>query len=423
MSTDLLLIYPPYDVKFYQPVGLAQLAGYLTAKGYRVKVLDAVALGYNLEQVHSYIKECDTYMIGVSIPFSEMIESGKQTLIMCREYFPNTLLICGGYHAKIRPLDVVNYCDLVVTDEGEEVMCDLFFKYFSGHDIYMADGITFKSEYGKHPIISNPPREPLKDINFSFPAWNLMPFREYNMTMYLSTKERAFPLQTGYGCPYECTFCCNSKLKEPVRYKSIDHVVAEIKNVIDNYGVKAFHIWDETFTLDKSRVKEFCLKVKDLDIHWSAQTRAGLLNKDLLTLMKKAGCVRISIGVESGNANILKSINKNISLQKAIETIRLIKEAGMVSYAGFMIGHPDDTIETVWDTINFSKELNSDFVSFRIAIPYPGCVFHDIALQKGRILTDDLSKYRDDNVVYIPEGLEGYDLKKLQKAAYDYFNA
>jgi len=411
MNTDLLLIYPPYSIKFYQPVGLAQLAGYLGAKGYNIQVIDAVASGYTFNEVISLIKQYDPTVIGISIPFSEMIDSGKQMLKLCREYFPNTLLLCGGYHVRIRPEDIANYCDLTVIGEGEVTTSEILERYLSGQDLNAIDGTAF-----------NPSRELLKDINLPFPAWNLMPFREYNMTMYLSTKERAFPLQTGYGCPFACTFCCNSKIKEPVRYKDIDHVIAEIQNVIDNYGVRAFHIWDETFTLDRARVEKFCLKIMDLDIHWSAQTRAGLLNKDLLDLMKKAGCVRMSIGVESGNSTILKSINKNIDLQEAVETIKLIKEAGMVSYAGFMIGHPDDTIETVWETIKFSGELNSDFVSFRIAIPYPGCVFNDIALQKGRILTDDLSEYRDDNVVYIPEGLEGQDLKKLQKTAYGYFN-
>lgn len=422
MSTDLLLIYPPYDTKFYQPIGLAQLAGYLVSKGYRIKVIDAVASEYSFNEVISLIKKCDPYIIGISIPFSEMIDSSKQMLKLCKEYFPNTLLLCGGYHASIRPLDVTDYCDLVVIGEGEEAICDLFFKYFSGHDIYTANGIVFKSDYDGHSIISKPSRESLKNVDLPFPAWNLMPFRSYDMTMYLSTKERAFPLQTGYGCSFECTFCCNSKLKEPVRYKSIDHVIAEIQNVVDNYGIRAFHIWDETFTLDASRVEKFCLKVKDLGIHWSAQTRANLLSYDLLASMKDAGCVRISIGVESGDPDILKSINKKIKLDSVVDTINLARKVGIVSYAGFMIGHPDDTLETVWATIKFAKKLNPDFVGFRIAIPYPGCVFHDIALHKGKLLTDDLSKYRDDNVVYIPNGLAGHDLKKLQKTAYDYFN-
>ena len=420
MSTDLLLIYPPYSIKFYQPVGLAQLAGYLTAKGYNIEVIDAVASGYSFNEVISLIKKCDPIVIGISIPFSEMVDSGKQMLKLCREYFPNTLLLCGGYHVRIRPEDIASYCDLAVIGEGEVTTSEILERYLSEQDLNAIDGTVYKNE---HSIIFNNPRKLLKDINLSFPAWNLMPFRQYNMTMYLSTKEKAFPLQTGYGCPFACTFCCNSKIKEPIRYKDIDHVIAEIQNVIDNYGVRAFHIWDETFTLDRARVEEFCYKVIDLNIHWSAQTRANLLSYDLLTLMKDAGCVRISIGVESGDPDILKSINKKIKLEEVVDTINLARKVGIISYAGFMIGHPDDTLETIWNTMKFAKKLNPDFVGFRIAIPYPGCVFGDIALHKGRLLTDDLSKYRDDNVVYIPEGLEGYDLKKLQKAAYDYFNA
>ena len=417
---DLLLIYPPYDVKFYQPVGLAQLAGFLRVEGYKVKIMDAVTLEHDFEQVCSFISEYNPRIIGVSIPFSEMANNGVEMLKICRERFAENLLICGGYHCWICPEDVIDYCDLVVISEGEETTQEIISKYNSGQYLFDIKGTAFK--VGNEAVI-NPARELLQDVNLPFPAWDLLPIEHYNMTLYLSTGEVAFPLQTGYGCPFACTFCCNSKLHEKVRYKDIKHVLDEINWIVQRFGVRGFHIWDETFTLNRSRVEEFCVNVIDrkMDIHWSAQTRVGLLDRELLELMKRAGCVRISIGVESGDPAILESINKKIDLKEAVRAIDLARDVGVISYAGFMIGHADDNPETVSHTISFANELNPDFVGFRCAIPYPGSVFRDNAERNGGIITYDLSKYRDDTIVYRPPGLSDYDLNEIRRLAYSYF--
>jgi len=241
--------------------------------------------------------------------------------------------------------------------------------------------------------------------------------------MYLTTRERAFPLETGRGCPFSCTFCCNSKRYEHVRYRSLDNVLDEIRYVQEKFGVHAFQIYDETFSLKRNRAEEFCRRLinERLDIRWETQTRASLVDVEIVELMKKAGCLRLSIGVESGDPVVLRAINKGIELQEAMEAVRVINAAGIVSYAGFMIGHPDDTLETVVRTIEFADALDPSFVGFRVAIPYPGCVFREIAEKKGRILTDDLSLYTDDNTVYVPPGLEGYDLQKIRKMAYTWY--
>ncbi len=137
--------------------------------------------------------------------------------------------------------------------------------------------------------------------------------------------------------------------------------------------------------------------------------------------MKEAGCLRLSIGVESGDPFILRQIQKQLDLEEAVDAVDIINQAGLVSFAGFMIGHPDETIDSLQKTILFADRLDPTFTGFRKAIPYPGCVFGDIAEKRGGIQTEDFSDYRDDRVVYIPPGLADFDLEEIRKLAYTYF--
>jgi radical SAM superfamily enzyme YgiQ (UPF0313 family) len=420
-STDILLLYPPWDVKFYQAPGLPQLAGYLLENGIAAEILDSVVRSYDFQQVLEHIEKINPLVVGVSIPFTPMVTNGIKMLRLCREKFPEKLLLCGGYHAAIKPGELAEHCDLVVLGEGEITTAEIIKKYGNGKNIFDVSGTACKKN---GELQFNKVREPVKDIDaLPFPAWQLVPLEGHKLTLYLTTGERAFPLQTGRGCPFSCTFCCNSKRYEKVRYRDMECVIEEVKYIIKNFGVRGFHIWDETFTLKRERVVDFCTRIMrgKIKIRWSCQTRANLIDTDLLALMKKAGCVRMSIGVESGDKWIIERINKKIVLEDVERAIALINSAGIVSYAGFMIGHPDDTPETVSRTIAFADRTNPHFVGFRNAIPYPGCVFREIAEREGGILTSDWSKYDDRQIVYVPPGMKGYDLAEARRMAYSYF--
>jgi radical SAM superfamily enzyme YgiQ (UPF0313 family) len=385
LKKDILLIYPPWDVKCYQLMGLPILANILkNAKMFTdIKIIDAITLNLNHKQVIDMIRVIKPTVIGISIPFTAMIKSSRKLIKMIKKEFSDIPIFAGGYHVRIRPEDV--------TDLGVEIP-------------------TMNIS-----TITGP--------NYSMPEWDLMPVDKYDLSLYLVNGEKAFPIQSSSGCPFSCTFCCNSKLHEKVKYRPLEDVITEIEYIKENFGVSAFHFWDETFTLNHDRVSDFCIEVinRELNIRWTAQTRANMIDEFIVNRMKCAGCVRLSIGVESGNERVLKTVGKKIKLPDVNRAIRIINETGIISYAGFMIGHVEDDIESVIDTIEFADKCNPRFVGFRIAIPYPGCVFRDEAKKKGKILTNDFSKYTDDNIVYMPEGLQGYDLKKIQKVAYAWF--
>lgn len=402
MQADISLIYPPAKEKFYQPLSLPILAGYLENRGFKVNIIDSVALDYTIGDVIEELHKQNPRVIGVAIPFSTMITSAISLLKGCRKEFPNKILISGGYHATIRPEEVSPYCDTVVIGDGE----------------YPVEKILKEGHKGKYLI--GDPFDCKRQIT---PAWHLLPLASHNTTLYLTTRERAFPIVTGRGCPYKCAFCCNSEERQIVRFRDLDTVITELKQIIERFGIHGFHVMDETFTLKKDRVIEFCNKIleNNLDIRWSCQTRANLIDEEIVKICRKAGCLRMSLGVESGDPFVLETIDKKINLKQAIDGIRMINEAGITSYGGFMIGHAYDTIDSVCRTIEFMDELDPHFIGYRIAIPYPGCKFRRQAESMGTILTNDFSEYKDDAVVYIPPGLEGYDIGKIKAMGEAYF--
>lgn len=418
-ETDILLLYPPWETKFYQAISLPELGGFLIKRGYKVKALDPVVMNYDFNETLDEIEKINPLIVGVSVPFTGIAKNALKLIKFIRKRFPKKIILVGGYWPSVKPEEFVDYCSLVVLNNGQETTAEIIECYKSGKDFFSLRGIAFRKD---KDIVVNKREVEMRDKTI-FPAWDLMPIERYNLTLYLSTGERAFPVQTGWGCPFSCYFCCNSKKEnKTVEFRDIDNVIEEIKHINKNFGVHGIHIWDETFTLKKDRVIEFCEKIKKekLDVRWSCQTRANLIDKNIVGIMKEAGCVRMSIGVESGNEQILKSINKTIDLDDAVKAIKTINDAGIVSYAGFMIGHPEDYVETVSNTVEFADKLNPSFIGFRNAVPYPGSVFRDIAEKEGGILTNDWSKYETE-IVYVPPKLKNYNLKKVVNLAYTFF--
>ena len=394
---DILLLYPPTDdILDYQP-SIPCLASYLVKHGFKVDALDAPALGLTIEEIRSYVKENPPKTIGISTPFTPLAKTGIETVKALKKSFPKIPVICGGVHPTCVPEEILDYADFVCIGEGEITLKEFLERYLKGEDC--------RKELVN--LDSLPP-----------PLWDIVAVDKYKE--YLPTGEKAMPIILSRGCPFSCNFCANWFLScRTVRYRKMEDVIQQIKHYIKKYKVKAFDFHDENFTLNRKRVLEFCdeLIKEKLGIHWWAQTRANLLDPEILRKMKEAGCVGISIGVESGDEEVLRKIHKGVTLEEMKRAVKMIKEAKLISCADFMIGHPWDTPETVLATIRFADELDVDFLGYALAQPYPKTELRKTAEEQGAILTNDWSKYITSNVTYIPPGLKGYDLKVIRKIA------
>jgi radical SAM superfamily enzyme YgiQ (UPF0313 family) len=176
-------------------------------------------------------------------------------------------------------------------------------------------------------------------------------------------------------------------LGKTYRSNSPDYIVDEIRFLEEKFGINEVKFYDDVFTLDRRRVFAVCARLKEqgIDVPWSCETRVNLVDGELLRTMKDAGCYMIEYGVESGNQEILNNLKKDITLEKIIEAFKLTHEAGIETVAYFMLGSPQETSESIEETIEFAKKLDPDFVQFSIATPYPGTELYRLAIEEGPV--------------------------------------
>jgi len=190
-----------------------------------------------------------------------------------------------------------------------------------------------------------------------------------------------------------------------------------------NYGIKEFAFYDDTFTLFKNLVKEFCSIIieEKIDITWSCFTRVDYINEELLGLMKQAGCHLILFGVESADEQILQNINKKISLEQVQEVVKLARKMGVETRASFMFGNQGETEETIKKTIDFAIKLDPDEAQFNITTPYPGTELFNWAKEKNYIKSFNWNDYSYSNVVLELPGLSREKLHYYYQLAHRKF--
>ncbi len=399
------------------PIGLLHLAAHLEKSGIEVKVIDSLTYGYSDEKILEMIETDCPQVIGFSIMTFQSIHSYRLAKKI-KEKFPEIKIIYGGVHAKFLCEEPLKQgCgDFVVVGEGEVTTMELlnaFEKSLPTDNIlgiaYQKDGIFFHT----------PPRPLMQNLDeLPYPARHLVEFERYND--HLADGTPAVSVMSGRGCPYECVFCGSPKIYgRRVRYRSLDHFFGEIDLIIEKYGRRAINIIDDTFALDKRRVIEFCNRLirENYNLKWTCLTRVNTVDPELLKLMKKAGCVVIEYGLESGDERILKLIKKHINLDQARYAAKITREAGIKLETLFMIGNIGETRESIMNTINFAMTLKPDIASFQLATPFPGTEFFDLAKNYGKVVVNSWDEYLTYNVTFVPNGMTKEEMMELKKLA------
>jgi anaerobic magnesium-protoporphyrin IX monomethyl ester cyclase len=294
---------------------------------------------------------------------------------------PDIKLIAGGIHPTLVPEEPLkNGFDYVIRGEGEATTSELIKELENiNFEIRKIRGVVYKDN---DQFIYNEDRPFIADLDsLPFPAFYLMKDYEKNA-------HSCKGIITSRGCPFDCTYCASKLLwTQKVRFRSPQNVVQEIKDRYNKYGVTSFAFHDDTFTLRRQYVEDFCRSVLALDfkITWHCDTRGDTVDLPLLKLMHKAGCQHIYLGLESGSPRIQKLIKKNIDTNKVKQAVKLARRAGIETTIYFMAGFPDETAEDLQLSIEAMKELAPDYVIWSILTPYPGTAIWKIAEDRGLI--------------------------------------
>lgn len=312
----------------------------------------------------------------------------------------NAKILIGGVHFNIFK---------------KEVFCDCFDYGFFGESEYTFEqfleivengGNNFDSMKGfvyrkNGQIVETEPAEPIKDLDaLDFPAMHLLKLDRYAVTFARKYKpKKVLSILPSRGCPFKCAFCCEPLLNNRFRYRSPENVVAEIEKWNKELGISHFWLSDTTLTLNRNRVEGICHEIlkRNLKITFEGSTRANLVDKSLLQLMKSAGLIRISYGLESGDPEILKIIRKEIDPEDVAKAVELSDRLGIETFVSAMIGLPGETKASVERTINFIKDMPQIlYTTLGIANPYPGSEMYDWSLEGKygfHLVEKDYSKY------------------------------
>jgi len=435
MNVDLALIYPPFSVEEryarkvgrgiggnLPPLGIASLAAWVREKGFSVGLFDAIALRLSDEDLVGRVQAAAPRVIGFSAltgNFHRAAACAKKL----RDRFPDVLIVIGGHHATIAPVDALGEApgiDLAVIGEGERPLLELLTRYreagwqrsgFLENRSRLDElrGIAYRSGDG---VVVTPPGLRIENLDsLPFPARDLLPMQDYLPLPNQYLRKPVVHMTAIRGCPFACSFCSNNAVfGRTIRCKSPARVVEEIAHVMERYGAREISFWDDTMTANRDWMIAFCdeLLRRRLDITWTGYARANTVDLPLLRKMKQAGCWNLFYGFEAGDQQLLDNVGKGIPLETMRQAAKWTQEAGIEVRGSFMLALPGETPELARKTIRFAIELDVDYAQFCITTPYPGTRLWKEAETYGR-LRRDFPDYHCWSPVFVPRGYRDED--------------
>jgi len=365
----------------YPPLSLLAIASYLTEQTHhQVKILDGLLDQIPYSQLQQQIADYAPDVMGITAFTVGLIDAHKTVQAARAVGVPHVLL--GGPHVNDFPRESAEFPDIdaAVCGEGQVTLPAILEAFEQGKPIQGLPGVLTRDDAKGTDCIDRPF---LSDNLDDYPLLNLK-LIEYDRYYDVLGKGELFTtIITSRGCPYRCTFC--NTPRDRYRTMSAKRICEEIqqKTVL---GIREIYFVDDTFNISNGRVRELCEEIlqQGLQFHWTARFRCKGVTRELLTLMKQAGCRRLQFGVEQGTDEALTLLQKGVTIEDIQNAFRLCREVGIRTVAYFMIGtQVEKTPKDILRTINFSISLNPDFVMYNIMTPFPGTTLFDEGLAAG----------------------------------------
>lgn len=448
---DILFINPGHPASVYQELGksfsaieppvLAGLfASYARNQGFSVDIIDAPVFNLGPEQVADLV--CRHYhpRLVVLVVYGFQPSASTQTMTAagdtCRAIKalrPDCPIMMTGTHPAALPRRTMEeeVIDFVCDREGPETLCMTARLLAEGGDawteipsLWYRDGDVIRS---------NPPAPLMTDLDreMPIPAWDLLPMIEYrahNWHCFDHIDQRApyASIYTSLGCPYKCSFCCiNAPFGKPsYRMWQPQTIVEQIDVLVNDYGIKNIKFSDEMFVLNRNHVHGICdlLIERGYDLNIWAYARVDTVRDEFLEKLSRAGFRWLALGIESGSKHVRDGVEKGrFGSEAIIEVVRKIQAAGIHVIGNYIFGLPDDTLETMQETLDMALEARCEFANFYSAMAYPGSRLYDEAQQKGWALPDSWLGYSQHSYDCLPlrtENLSAAEVLKFRDEAF-----
>jgi len=430
LALDVAAIEPPFWI--------VVIAAYLRNKGFKVAIIDANGENIAPEETTARVDAFKPLLSAVIVYGSQpsastqnMPSAGRICTEMTK--YGNSKIAIGGLHPSALPEQTLKEENVDFVIDGEAIITiEKLLRKLQNDDndyddvggLWWKEGDTIKHTE-RYPII--------KDLDEFLPvgAWDLLPmdiYRAHNWHCFDDIEHRQpyAAIYTSLGCPFNCVFCCiNAPFGKPsIRYRSPEKVLDEMELLVKEYGVKNLKIVDELFVLKKSHYMTICKGIIDrgLDLNIWAYARVDTVDPDDLEIMKKAGVNWLALGIESANPKVRDGATKNMRVNEIKEVVRMIQDAGIRVIGNYIFGLPDDTLETMQETLDMALDLNCEFANLYSAMAYPGSKLYDIGINEGWQLPESWGGFSQHSYDCLPlrnKQLSTAEILKFRDDAFD----
>ena len=394
------------------PLGLMSISAHLKKRGYVADIRDL-----NMD-ARIDIAEMTEELLGESYDvygFSAAagtLHIALQLADRIKAKAPEKIIVFGGPHPTLVYQKLLYHfpsIDYIICGEGEETFLELLEAFKGQKDIAGVKGIVFRQN---NEIKITSKRELICDLD----TIN-MPDYDTCLPMY-GDSIHSVPIEIGRGCPFSCSYCASSVLwGRKHRVKSIDRIIDELTYIHNKFSITMFYFRHDQIVLNRAWLIELCGKINSClpGIKWQCSARIDTVDRELLRMMKGAGCIGIEFGLESFSHTVQKSINKNIDLEQAIQNLMIVIEENINPVLFFMCGFPNETKEDLRLTLNALLKIcsschKSTFFQLRTLQPFPGTQIKDNNRRDMRF-----DRNRLDETI-----LENYSKQQLQLAKQDF---
>src|SRR3989344_149728 len=366
------------------PIYLAYATAMLKQDGVETWGVDAVDKEWGISEFVEKVKEYKPAVLFMEVSTPSIVYD-LETAQRIKEEVGCLIVFCGPhlnfFHEKT--IRDYNFVDIAIRDEFDIKIREICSALSDGKSLGTVPGITYR-EFGR-VIVNSSKQFEINLDELPFPDRDDFPIESYIQGFYCG-KRTAMMIQSR-GCPARCTFCIwpQTMTGHQHRRRSAKNVVDEMEYLKQNYGVDEIFFDDDTFIIDKNAGMELLDEMikRKVNLPWMCMCRVNSVDEEILAKMKGAGCTQVYYGFESGSQKILNSIKKGATLEQALKIVRVTQRIGMYAAGSFIIGLPDDDMNTINETIEFAIKLKANYVQFVLAEALPGTEMYDFVVSNN----------------------------------------
>ena len=406
------------------PLGLASLAAWLESQGFRADIFDAYAMPDREtadRRLFAALRETRPGWFGISCTTS-LFNDGVRVARAVRDILPDLRIVFGGPHVSALRERLLERCpeaDAFVVGEGEQALAELMKRGLA--QAAAVPGLAYRDETGRAMFSGRRDVSGFDLDRLPFPAYDkLAGFpRAYSLPLFGYPRTPATPCLSSRGCPYACGYCDRSVFGRSYRFHSAAYVYRHLAFLKTRYGVRHVTFYDDQFTFDRERIVRLCeqLIAEPLRMTFSCAVRPDHLDTELMTLMKRAGCWTVSVGIETGDPGTLAGHRHNPDLPFLAEQVRLIKRAGLRVKGLLMMGLPGESEAAIRRSMDFVLKLPLDEIGIARFTPFPGSALYERVRDLGEF-DEDWDKMDCLHFQFVPHGMTRADLERLFQLFY-----